>query len=91
MSLLESIKKKAAKLNRRIVLAEGEEERIIRAAESITRQKIAKVTLIGNPEVMLKKCPDVNLKGVDIFNPRNRRPYLLCRYALRIEKSEGYG
>ena len=69
MSLLESIKEKAAKLNRRIVLAEGEEERIIRAAESITRQKIAKVTLIGNPEVISKKCPDVNLKGVEIFNP----------------------
>lgn len=69
MSLLESIKEKASKLNKRIVLAEGEEERIIRAAENITRQKIARITLIGRPDVIAKKCPDVNLDGVDILNP----------------------
>lgn len=89
MSLLESIKEKAAKLNRRIVLAEGEEERIIRAAESITRQKIAKVTLIGNPEVMLKKCPDVNLKGVDIFNPETEDLTYYADTLYELRKSKG--
>ncbi len=89
MSLLESIKEKAAKLNRRIVLAEGEEERIIRAAESITRQKIAKVTLIGNPEIMLKKCPDVNLKGVDIFNPETEDLTYYADTLYELRKSKG--
>lgn len=89
MSLLESIKEKAAKLNRRIVLAEGEEERIIRAAESITRQKIAKVTLIGNPEIMLKKCPDVNLKGVDIFNPETEDLTYYADTLYELRKAKG--
>lgn len=89
MSLLESIKEKAAKLNRRIVLAEGEEERIIKAAESITRQKIAKVTLIGNPEVMLKKCPDVNLKGVDIFNPETEDLTYYADTLYELRKAKG--
>ena len=89
MSLLESIKEKAAKLNRRIVLTEGEEERIIRAAESITRQKIAKVTLIGNPEVMLKKCPDVNLKGVDIFNPETEDLTYYADTLYELRKAKG--
>lgn len=89
MSLLESIKEKAAKLNRRIVLAEGEEERIIRAAESITRQKIAKVTLIGNPEVMLKKCPDANLKGVDIFNPETEDLTYYADTLYELRKAKG--
>ena len=89
MSLLESIKEKAVKLNRRIVLAEGEEERIIRAAESITRQKIAKVTLIGNPEVMLKKCPDVNLKGVDIFNPETEDLTYYADTLYELRKAKG--
>ena len=89
MSLLESIKEKAATLNRRIVLAEGEEERIIRAAESITRQKIAKVTLIGNPEVMLKKCPDVNLKGVDIFNPETEDLTYYADTLYELRKAKG--
>ena len=56
MTLLESIKEKAAKLGKHIVLAEGEEERIIRAAESITRQKIAKITLIGDPDVIARNA-----------------------------------
>ncbi len=69
MSLLESIKQKAAQAQKKIVLAEGEEERIIRAAESIAKQGIAKITLIGDPAVIASKCPDVNLDGVEILNP----------------------
>lgn len=88
MSLLESIKEKAAKAGKHIVLAEGEEERVIRAAESITRQKIAKITLIGNPDVMSKKCPDVNLKGVDILDPgaTDLSEYANLLYELRKAK-----
>ncbi len=88
MSLLQSIKDKAAKLNKSIVLAEGEEERIIRAAESITREKIARVTLIGNPEVIAKKCPDVNLDGVTVLDPNatDLTEYADLLYELRKSK-----
>lgn len=78
MSLLESIKEKAAKADKSIVLAEGEEERIIRAAEKITAQKIAKITLIGRREVISAKCPDVNLDGVRILDPQKND---LSKYA----------
>ncbi len=88
MSLLESIKEKAFKLNKRIVLAEGEEERIIRAAESITRQKIARITLIGSPDAIAKKCPDVNLDGVEILDPNaaDLTEYSELLYELRKAK-----
>lgn len=88
MSLLESIKEKAVKAHKHIVLAEGEEERIIRAAESITRQKIAKVTLIGSPDVIAKKCPDVNLNGVDVLDPNatDLTEYADLLYELRKAK-----
>lgn len=88
MTLLESIKEKAAKLGKHIVLAEGEEERIIRAAESVTRQKIAKITLIGDPEVIVKKCPDVNLEGIDVLNPNvaDLTEYADMLYELRKAK-----
>lgn len=39
MSLLQEIREKAKLKNKCIVLAEGEEERIIRAAEEIVEQK----------------------------------------------------
>ncbi len=88
MTLLESIKEKAAKLGKHIVLAEGEEERIIRAAESVTRQKIAKIILIGDPNVIAKKCPDVNLDGIDIINPNTTdlTEYAEMLYELRKAK-----
>lgn len=69
MTLLESIREKAAKAYKHIVLAEGEEERIIRAAEIVNNRKIAKLTLIGDPAVIAEKCPDANLDGVEIVNP----------------------
>lgn len=88
MTLLESIKEKAAKLGKHIVLAEGEEERIIRAAESITRQKIAKITLIGDPDVIARKCPDANLDGADVINPNTEdlTEYADMLYELRKAK-----
>ena len=67
--LMDSIKAQAKQLNKRIVLAEGEEERIIRAAEIITREKIARVTLIGDEAVIREKCPDVCLDGITVINP----------------------
>lgn len=86
MSLLESIKEKAALANKHIVLAEGEEERIIRAAE--TAKKIAKITLIGNPEVIAQKCPEVNLDGVEIVDPNaaDLSEYAELLYNLRKAK-----
>jgi len=48
MTLLESLKEKAKQNPRRIVLAEGEEPRTVKAASIITQEKLAKVVLIGN-------------------------------------------
>lgn len=69
MTLLESIREKAAKAYKHIVLAEGEEERIIRAAEIVNNRKIARLTLIGDPAVIAAKCPDAELDGIEIVNP----------------------
>jgi len=64
---MESVFKRAAELNKHIVLAEGEEERIINAAKEIVKRKIARITLIGNPEVIEKKAG--KLDNIDIINP----------------------
>lgn len=87
--LMDAIRQKAIEGNRHIVLPEGEEERTIRAAELITARKIARVTLIGDPEVIRKKCPDVSLEGVNIVNPLESEKfetYAETLYELRKEK-----
>jgi phosphate acetyltransferase len=89
MSLLESIKAKAANAYKHIVLAEGEEERIIRAAEKINEQKLAKITLIGDSEVIYAKCPGVNLEGVDIINPNTADLSEYAELLYNLRKSKG--
>lgn len=69
MSLLDEIKAKAAKLNKTIVLCEGEDKRVIEAAAKITEQGIAKIVLIGNEEECKKVAPEVDLKGITLIDP----------------------
>ena len=69
MSLLDEIKAKAAVRKKTIVLCEGEDERVIRAAAEITKEGIAKIVLIGNEAECKKVAPGVELKGVTLIDP----------------------
>ncbi|MCH5160875.1 MAG: phosphate acetyltransferase [Clostridiales bacterium] len=83
--LLNSVREKAKKLQKTIVLAEGEEPRVITAAAKIQKEGIAKVVLIGNPAVIAKKCADVKLDGVKIIDIAtvDKEPYAETLYELR--------
>lgn len=87
MSLLQEIREKAKLKNKCIVLAEGEEERIIRAAEEIVEQKIARLILIGNKDVILSKA-NKSLDGVTIIDPNTEdlTEYSNLLYELRKAK-----
>ena len=52
MELLEQIKEKAGKLQKRIVLAEGSELRTLKATEILLREKLAKIILLGDPQII---------------------------------------
>lgn len=67
--LMEKIKQKAREAKKSIVLAEGEEPRTIRAAQAITEQGIAKVTLIGSRDKIMAAVPDVDLSGIRVCDP----------------------
>ncbi|MBO5304339.1 MAG: phosphate acetyltransferase [Clostridia bacterium] len=65
---MDSIYVKSQQLQKRIVLAEGEEERIINAAKLATEKGIAKIVLIGRKEVILEKAGG-SLDGIEIIDP----------------------
>lgn len=65
MELLESIKEKAKKHNKRIVLPEGYEERTIRAADIAIEENLAKIILIGNPAEMKAHASKLGLKNIE--------------------------
>jgi malate dehydrogenase (oxaloacetate-decarboxylating)(NADP+) len=66
--------------SRRIVFAEGEDERVLRAAQAIMEETTEEPILIGRPEVIAARCeragldirPDVDFK---IVNPENDPRY----------------
>ena len=68
-NVLENIKNQARKLNKRIVLPEGEDKRVVVAAAQAVEEGIAKIVLLGNPEEIAKNNPSVDLSGVEVIDP----------------------
>jgi len=70
----------AAKAARRIVFAEGEDERVLRAANAMLEETTEKPILIGRPEVVEQRCERAGLKirpgaEFDLVNPENDPRY----------------
>ncbi|WP_265112924.1 NADP-dependent malic enzyme [Herbaspirillum sp. alder98] len=68
------VAKKAAEAQKRIVYAEGEEERVLRAVQVIVDEKLAKPILVGRPEVLEQRIKKFGLRlraGTDfeVINP----------------------
>jgi malate dehydrogenase (oxaloacetate-decarboxylating)(NADP+) len=70
----------ASTANRRIIFAEGEDERVLRAANSMLEETTQKPILIGRPEVIAARCeraglpirPDIDF---EIINPQSDARY----------------
>lgn len=65
---------------RNIVFAEGEDERVLRAAQAIMEETTDKPILIGRPEVIERRCEKAGLKirplvDFQIVNPENDPRY----------------
>lgn len=73
MSFLGQVRKKALQANRRIVLPESSDERVIRATAQILKEGLAQVILVGNQEAIMHsaKAYEVSLDGVKIVDPYN--------------------
>jgi len=71
MRVLDNIRAKAVKLGGTVVLPEGDEPRMMHAAEKIAAEKIAKVIVIGNrDEIMeLSHSESADISSVEIIDP----------------------
>jgi len=81
-----------AKANRRhIVLPEGEDERVLRAAETLLRRDVVHLTLLGNEQSIMEKIAHLGLQmdGIHIIDVQ-RSPffdeYIKTYYELRKHK-----
>ena len=71
IKLLEEIKAKASARKKTIVLPESHDERVLKAAEILTKEGIAKIITIGNEEKIREDAAKlaVDLQGVRIIDP----------------------
>lgn len=86
--LLNSVRERAKTLQKTIVLAEGEEPRIITAAAKINAEHIAKIVLLGDPKKIAEKCPGADLNGIKIVDiaKTDTEKYAATLYELRKAK-----
>ena len=68
MNFIDGIKEKAKKLKKTIILPESMDERVLKAAEIITQEKIANIILIGDENEI--KTKNYLLSDVTIINPK---------------------
>ncbi|RJP62336.1 MAG: phosphate acetyltransferase [Ignavibacteriales bacterium] len=70
LDLLSSIRKNAAEKGKTIVLPESHDDRVLKAAEYLTKEKIAKVVTLGNPDKIQESAKRLNadLAGVSIID-----------------------
>jgi malate dehydrogenase (oxaloacetate-decarboxylating)(NADP+) len=78
--LMRPVFEAAAASSRRIVFAEGEDERVLRAAQAILEETTETPILIGRPEVIEARCERLGLvvrpgKDLQIVNPENDPRY----------------
>ncbi len=66
---LDNLLIRASKLNKTIVLAEGTDVRVAKAAEILTKKDVCKVILIGNKEQIEAKFPDMDFSKVIFDDP----------------------
>lgn len=86
---LKELLEKATKLNKHVILCEGEDSRVVEASAKIIAQNLAKITLLGNREQIIKENPTINLAGINIIDPKTsekRAEYAKLLFELRKEK-----
>lgn len=71
MSFLGQVRRRALKANKRIVLPESGDERVLRATAEILKEKLARPILIGEESKIMydAKAYNISLEGVKIVNP----------------------
>jgi phosphate acetyltransferase len=71
MELIDRLFDIARRGDRKIVLPEGDDARIVAAAARLNREKIARPILLGTADAIAKAAAGVSLDGIEIVDPRS--------------------
>ena len=85
---LENIREKAKKLQKTIILPEGNDSRILEAAKIISSERLAKIILTGDKKNIERKARihGINLEGVEV---KNGKGIVAALKLLKKEEADG--
>ncbi len=89
MNFIESVKERAKRDKKRIVLPESMDRRTMEAADTILREGIADITIIGTPEEISKNSEGFDISRATIIDPKTSdltEELINKLYELRKEK-----
>lgn len=90
MSFINSIIERAGQDRKKIVLPEGNDVRVLQAAEKISKLDFADVILVGNPEKIAALGAGLDLAKVEIVDPYNYENFDECVEAFyELRKAKG--
>jgi phosphate acetyltransferase len=92
MTILEKIRQRAAADLQHIVLPEGEDPRTVAAAELCARDRIAKITVLGNEEKVREaaRAANANLNGVEVIDHRKADDFgNMARFFHELRRAKG--
>ena len=90
--ILQQIRTRAAADPQHIILPEGEDIRVVQAAEICTREKIAKITIIGDETKIRDAAAQagVNLNGVEVLDHRKSADFgKVATYYNELRRTKG--
>ena len=89
-AILDRIRKTARSSPQRLLLAEGGDERVLRAADRIRREGLAQVTVVGSPAVVRETARKADLSpgGVTVRDAEAADAVAACDAALRETRGE---
>lgn len=90
--ILQKIRRKAAENLQRIILPEGEDARTVQAAEICVRERLAKITLLGDEEKIrqVANTTNANLNGVEIIDHRKSADFAkVAQFYHELRRAKG--
>ena len=92
MNFIDNIKQRAKQDIKTIVLPEAEDLRVLKATDTILKEKFAKVVLVGDEEIIVKKAKENNIEieGAKIVNPSKSENYdEYVKLLVELRKNKG--
>lgn len=90
MNFIDTIKERAKKDKKRIVLPESMDSRVMEAASKTLAEGIADIIIIGKPEEILKSSNGFDVSGATIINPyESELTEELINLLVELRKSKG--